>query len=403
MKKSHWRCAILSDGEHVEDLEDLFENAPCGYLSMWPDGRIAKVNATLCTWLDKSPEVIVGKRLRELLNVAGSIFYETHFAPMLRMQGFFHEVALDMVRADGALVPVLANAAERRDPSGNLLFTRLTVFKATERRQYERDLVEARAAEREARRQLENMVSSLQAGMAEQVAMVMEEKRNSELKEQFVAVLGHDLRNPLAAIDAGASKILRDQAWTDSTPVILRLMKNSVSRMSALIDNVLDLARSRLGGGIVLNLDDARPLQPTLELVIAEIQAAHPGKTISTSFEIARTIRLDHDRIAQMFSNLLGNAVTHGAQDKEIRVDCAVDDAGNLALSVVNAGDPIPQEMVPLLFQPFHRGQVRSNAHGLGLGLYIASEIAQAHGGRIDVESEQNEIRFIFRLPAQQS
>nr|WP_281351161.1 PAS domain-containing sensor histidine kinase [Devosia marina] len=400
MKKSYWRCAILSEGKHAEDLEDLFEHAPCGYLSMRPDGRIAKVNTTLCDWLGKSPEAIVGKRLRDLLNVAGSIFYETHFAPMLRMQGFFQEVALDMVRADGGLVPVLANAAERRDGSGDLLFTRLTVFKATERRQYERDLVEARAAEREARRQLEDIVSSLQAGMAEQVAIVMEEKRNSELKEQFVAVLGHDLRNPLAAIDAGASKMLRDQAWTDSTPVILRLMKNSVSRMSALIDNVLDLARSRLGGGIVLNLVD-RPLQPTLELVIAEIQTAHPSRVISTRFEIARPVRLDHDRIAQLLSNLLGNAVTHGAQDKEIRVECTVDSAGNLALSVANAGDPIPQEMIPLLFQPFHRGQVRSNAYGLGLGLYIASEIAHAHGGRIDVESEQSETRFIFHLPAQ--
>lgn len=391
----------MSDGKHVEDLEDLFENAPCGYLSMWPDGRIAKVNATLCDWLGRPREAILGKRLRDLLNVAGSIFYETHFAPMLRMQGFFHEVALDMVRADGSVMPVLANAAERRDTSGELLFTRLTLFKATERRRYERDLVEARAAERDTRRQLEDMVMSLQAGMAEQVAIVMEEKHNSELKEQFVAVLGHDLRNPLAAIDAGLGKILRDQQWTDSTPVILNLMKNSVSRMSALIDNVLDLARSRLGGGILLNRDEARSLQSTLEMVIAEIQAANPDRTISTRFQIARTVRVDHDRIAQLFSNLLANAVTHGAPDKDIAVDCTVDDEGNLSLSVANAGDPIPQEMVPLLFQPFHRGQVRSNAHGLGLGLYIASEIAQAHGGRIDVESDQNEIRFILRLPAQ--
>ena len=391
----------MSDCKPIEDLEDLFENAPCGYLSMWPDGRIAKVNATLCDWLGRPREAILGKRLRDLLNVAGSIFYETHFAPMLRMQGYFHEVALDMVRADGSVMPVLANAAERRDTSGELLFTRLTLFKATERRQYERDLVEARAAERDARRQLEDMVTSLQAGMAEQVAIVMEEKHNSELKEQFVAVLGHDLRNPLAAIDAGLGKILRDQQWTDRTPVILNLMKNSVSRMSALIDNVLDLARSRLGGGIILNRDEARSLQSTLEMVIAEIQAANPERTISTKFQIAGTARVDHDRIAQLFSNLLANAVTHGAPDKDIAVDCTVDDKGNLSLSVANAGDPIPQEMVPLLFQPFHRGQVRSNAHGLGLGLYIASEIAHAHGGRIDVESDQNEIRFILRLPAQ--
>ena len=88
---------------------------------------------------------MLGKRLRELLNVAGAIFYETHFAPLLRMQGFFNEVALDLVTADGAILPVLANAAERRDADGDLLFTRLTIFQAAERRRYERELVDASA------------------------------------------------------------------------------------------------------------------------------------------------------------------------------------------------------------------------------------------------------------------
>lgn len=393
----------MCEVEQTEDLQDLYENAPCGYLSISPDGRIAKVNATLCSWIGKSSADIVGKRLRDLLNIAGSIFYETHFAPLLRMQGFFHEVALDFVKADGEVLPVLANAAERRDSSGNVIFTRVTIFKATERRRYERELVEARAAERDARRRLEEMVSSLQAGMAEQVAILMEEKQNSELKEQFVAVLGHDLRNPLAAIDAGVSKMLREGGWSDDTPLILRLMKNSVSRMSALIDNVLDLARSRLGGGIVLNLEDQRPLQPTLELVLDEIRTANPQRTIAVKFDIAKPVRVDHDRIAQMFSNLLGNAVTHGTSDKDVRVECVLDGEGNLELSVANAGEPIPPDMVPLLFQPFHRGQVRSNAQGLGLGLYIASEIAQAHGGRLDVMSDHSETRFIFRLPTREA
>jgi phosphoserine phosphatase RsbU/P len=391
----------LCEGEQIEDLEDLYENAPCGYLSIWPDGRIAKVNATLCSWVGRSPEDILGKRLRDLLNVAGSIFYETHFAPMLRMQGLFHEVALDFVKSDGEILPVLVNAAECRDASGDVMFTRLTIFRATERRRYERELVEARAAEREARRLLEEMVSSLQAGMAEQVAILMEEKHNSELKEQFVAVLGHDLRNPLAAINAGVNKMARDGAWKEDTPLILRLMKNSVSRMSELIDNLLGLARSRLGGGIALNFEDQRPLQPTLELVVDEIRTVHPQAVITLSYDVPGPVRVDHDRIAQMFSNLLGNAVTHGAMDEEVRVECVLDGEGNLELSVANAGDPIPSEMVPLLFQAFHRGQVRRNAQGLGLGLYIASEIAQAHGGRIDVVSDHRETRFIFRLPAQ--
>ena len=88
-----------------EDLEDLFENAPCGYVSARPDGRIAKVNRTLAAWLGRGPDEIVGRRFQDLLNIAGKVYYETHFAPLLRMQGFFNEVALDLVGAAGGRCP----------------------------------------------------------------------------------------------------------------------------------------------------------------------------------------------------------------------------------------------------------------------------------------------------------
>jgi sigma-B regulation protein RsbU (phosphoserine phosphatase) len=389
----------MSDRGAREDLEDLYENAPCGYLSLRPDGKIVKVNQTLCTWLGKSREEMLGRRLRDLLNIAGSIFYETHFAPLLRMQGFYHEVALDMVRADGSRLAVLANAAERRDNDGNLLFTRVTIFQATERRRFERELVEAQAGERQARQELETLVASLRKGMAEQTSRLLEEREAAELREQFIAVLGHDLRNPLASIDAGANKLMRDGQWTEKTPTILRLMKNSVTRMSGLIDNVLDLARSRLGGGIGLNLDAEKPLQPTIAQVVDEIRTANPDRMIEAEIDIPRAVKVDHHRVAQMFSNLLGNAVAHGSEEGVIRIRGALLEDGVLELSVTNPGDPIPQEMVQHLFKAFHRGQVRSNAEGLGLGLYIASQIAEAHGGKIDVQSNAPETRFTFRMP----
>ena len=99
-------------GPPAESLEDLYENAPCGYLSLRPDGRIVKVNLTFAKWIGFSPAELVGKRLHDLLNIAGRIFYETHFAPLLRMQGFFNEVALDLVTREGSRLPVLVNAAE---------------------------------------------------------------------------------------------------------------------------------------------------------------------------------------------------------------------------------------------------------------------------------------------------
>src|SRR5690242_14331701 len=128
-------CAPLSKSTHIEeDLQGLYENAPCGYLSLRPDGRIAKVNQTLCRWTGYSSEELIGKHLLDLLNIAGRIFYETHFAPLLRMQGFFNEVALDFVKKDGAPFPTLVNATERKAADGNPEFIRLTIFNATDRR-----------------------------------------------------------------------------------------------------------------------------------------------------------------------------------------------------------------------------------------------------------------------------
>jgi phosphoserine phosphatase RsbU/P len=380
----------LSEDDRNEDLEDLYENAPCGYLSLRPDGRIAKVNRTLCAWIGRTPEYVLGKRLRDLINVAGSIFYETHFAPLLRMQGFFDEVALDLVKSDGTVVPVLANAAEKRDNAGNLLFTRLTIIRATERRRYERQLVEAQEAARDAQRRLENINAELSAEH-------MAEKEAAELREQFIAVLGHDLRNPLAGL-AGGTVILSKMHDDPKSARILRLMGESITRMGGLIDNLMDFARGRLGGGIGIHRTIGERVEPTLAQVVNELKAGHPDRQIEMLFDLPHPIDVDHGRIAQMFSNLLGNAISHGAEDTPIVVEATVAD-GHFQLAVVNGGEPISQAAMDRLFQPFYRGDVRPNMKGLGLGLYIASQIAEAHGGRLVVKSDATETRFTFRMP----
>lgn len=366
----------------AEDLEDLYENAPCGYLSLGKDGTIVKVNRTFATWLDRDPAELLGLRLHSLLNVAGKIFYETHFAPLLRMQGFFNEVALDFVRGDGTIIQVLANAAERRDDAGKLLFTRLTIFLATERRRYERELVAAKDRAQAERRQAE--------------ARLFEEHETAELREQFIAVLGHDLRNPLSAIDGGTSILLR-QPQSDRSLQVIGLMKTSLLRMRGLIDNILDFARGRLGGGLVLSRDADRSLAQTIEQVVNEMRAAFPDRLIETNLEVG-SISVDHARIAQMCSNLLGNAVTHGSATMPILVAARVRN-DVLEISIANEGPPIAPETIDRLFLPFTRGDASASIQGLGLGLYISSMIAQAHGGRIDVTSDDRETCFTFRMP----
>jgi sigma-B regulation protein RsbU (phosphoserine phosphatase) len=362
----------------LDEYRDLFENAPCGYLTIGPDGRISKVNATLAAWTGFAPDKLIGRRLHQFLNMAGRIYYETHIAPLLRMQGFFHEFALDFETAAGERLPVIANAAERRDADGGVLFTALVVIKAADRRRYERQLVDSR--------------SELQKGLAS-------ERETAELREQFIAVLGHDLRNPLAAISAGARILQRSGTLRDQKELrVLDMINSTVTRMSDLIDNILDFARGRLGGGIALSRDANQALEPVLEQVVDELRTASPQRVIETSFEMTDRVDCDRTRIGQLASNLIGNALTHGAPDQPVRVGARTS-GGEFEFWVANAGEPISSAAMAKLFEPFFRGDVRSSRQGLGLGLHIAAQIAQAHGGRIDVTSTPDETRFVFTMP----
>lgn len=233
--------------------------------------------------------------------------------------------------------------------------------------------------------------------LASSEAILLHERSKSELREQFIAVLGHDLRNPLASIDAGARLLLRTPL-DEKAIGIVGMMQNSVSRMSGLIGHVLDFARGRLGGGFVLDRHPDAPLGPLLDQVIVECRVSTPDRRIEVQMALDRPIDCDAPRIAQLFSNILGNALTHGEPNTPIRVR-ATTDANAFELSVANAGDAIPAAALERLFQPFSRGAVRPSQQGLGLGLYIASEIARAHGGTLDVVSTPDETQFTFRMP----
>ncbi len=379
-----------ADEPIAEDLEELYEHAPCGYVSIRPDGRIFKANATVAAWLGFAPGEMVGRRLHDLLTVAGRIFYETHFAPLLRLQGVFDEVALDLVGRDGVRLPVLVNAAERRAADGSHLWTRMTLFNATERRRYERELVAARATADVARAELETLHRAAQAHL-------LDERATAALREEFIAVLGHDLRNPLASIDSGMDLLLRTPLDARATAVV-GLVRNSVGRMAGLIENVMDFARGRLGGGLTLERDAEQPLEPVLNQVVAELRASNPDRAIEAAFDMDAPVDCDRRRIGQLASNLLGNALTHGDPAGAVRLAAGTAE-GWFELSVANGGEPIPPAMLPRIFEPFSRGQVRPSRQGLGLGLYICHAVATAHGGTLSVASDAAQTRFTFRMP----
>jgi signal transduction histidine kinase len=233
--------------------------------------------------------------------------------------------------------------------------------------------------------------------LADSQAALLDERETARLREQFIAVLGHDLRNPLGSI-ASSAHVLAKMPLPEPAPKMVGIMQKSVRRMAGLIDDVLDFARGRMGGGLALTLSADESLAPALEQVVAELRMAFPDRAIETDFAPGDCVKCDRARISQLLSNLVANALTYSAPGTPVRASTRfVDD--HFELSVSNQGDPIAPEAMARLFSPYERGAVRPSQQGLGLGLYIASEIARAHGGSLKVASTHAETRFTLRIP----
>ncbi|MFT3837937.1 MAG: response regulator [Myxococcaceae bacterium] len=219
------------------------------------------------------------------------------------------------------------------------------------------------------------------------------------LNELFIGILGHDLRNPLSAMVAGAQLLERDV----TSPKALRNAGRVVSsgmRMSQMIDQLLDLTRARLGGG--LGLARAREtvnLGNLLLQSVEELRPVHPNRTVVVTNEGELSSAGDPGRLLQLFSNLVANALTHGSGDR-VEISARGDER-QIEIAVRNAGT-VPPSLMPTLFDPFRARPERalaSRSMGLGLGLFICRQIAIAHGGTVDVASDDGHTTFTVKLP----
>lgn len=330
-----------------------------------PGGEL-KVETTICH------EIRTGREPVVINHVAEDPVYCHHPTPA--MYGFQSYISVPIILADGSFFGTLCAI----DPRPAMLQSPRTIgmFEL---------FAELIAFHLNAQKQLDESRASL-----------LSERETAELREQFIAVLGHDLRNPVAAIKAGA-EIVRQTPLTDKAARMMSVIQKSVARMSDLIDDVMDFARGRLGSGLTLQQTNA-PLKPVLLQVIAELQAHFPKRSIRLETEFDDPVVCDHARIAQLLSNLLSNALTYGAPDEPVYVR-AISVGNSFELSVANAGAEIPAAAMERLFLPFSRGAVRPSQQGLGLGLFIASEVARAHGGTLEAVSSPEETRFAFTMP----
>ncbi len=235
----------------------------------------------------------------------------------------------------------------------------------------------------------------------QQLAHELREKTETlRLNEMLTAVLSHDLRSPLNAVLTSAVLIQRRSSEQPVKDTAARIL-SSGKRMSRMIEDMLDMARARLAGGIPLKRE-AADLGALVDRVVGEIQAAYPDRRIDVQKAGELNGNWDGERLAQVVSNLLGNALQHGDEgeggDHAVNVNLEGTGPQAVEISVANSGT-IPADLLPQLFDPFRGAQRQTGrAEGLGLGLYIVHQIVQAHGGTVEVISGAGDNRTEFRV-----
>ena len=349
-----------------ERAEDLYEHAPCGYLSTLPGGGIARVNETLLDWTGHTREALLGgERFQTLLTIGSQIYYETHYAPLLQMQGFVNAIALEMVCADGRILPVLINARQKRDAAGAPQFNRITVFDATDRRRYERELLVARRK-------------------AEQVARD---------KADLINMLSHDIRNPLNAL-MGVVQLLERGGLPEPQRRFVGILKSSSEHMLNLLNKVLELSKAESSSFTLA--ETAFSLRQVAADVIAtfDTPAREKGLQLRSAIDERVPPEVVGDPVAlrQILANLVGNAVKFtaaGSVSVSVATRHAATDSVTLDIAVADTGIGVPPDVADAIFNEFTQASYETALRfgGSGLGLTITRRLLGLYGSSVRVEN----------------
>jgi len=361
-----------------ESAEDLYEHAPCGYLSTLPDGTIARVNQTLLDWTGHTRDHLLGgAKFQSLLTIGSKIYYETHYAPLLRMQGFANEIALEIVRRDGRVLPVLVNSTQKRHADGTPLFNRITLFDSSDRRRYERELLLARRK-------------------AEQVA---------KDKADLLAMLSHDIRNPLNAL-MGVVQLLDRGDLTDAQRRFVRLLKSSSENMLNLLNHVLELSKAESSSFALVETPFS--LREIGNDVVSTFEATARAKNVQLRAEfdegVPATMIGDPVAMRQILTNLVANALKfteRGLVEVRVHTRQIATDAVTLEIAVADTGIGIAPDMVDRIFAEFTQASYETAMRfgGTGLGLAITRKLLALYGSSVHVESVPGEgSTFSFQL-----
>ena len=406
----------------------LIDSAPCGFVSFTDDGRLTMVNATLLERLGYPREELIGRHVETIFTVAGRLFFQTHFFPLVRMQGRAQEVFLMLRTRGGEEVGALCNAV--RHPRDGVSHTDCVLLEVRERRKYEDALLQAKRTAEYANQQLEQQAlelelqhQQLQEQSAElQVQQDALQELNDELvvrtaelerqreeatnaraaadaanraKSEFLAVMSHELRTPLNAI-GGYTQLLETGVYgpvSEQQAGALARIARSQRHLLGLINDVLNMARIETGRvdyqvrevalrGVISELGD---------MIVPQMQSKRLAYDVTLPDE-QLMVMTDREKLIQVVLNLLSNAVKFTAEGGTITLRAGpMDGAPAMVLiEVCDTGRGIPADKLEAVFEPFVqvRGDSTGNTDGTGLGLAISRNLARGMGGDLGATSE---------------
>lgn len=360
----------------------LFEHAACGLLVTDKNGTVLRANATFRSWVGCSAEDVVGKRtFPSFLTMGGKVFHQTHWQPLLHMQGSVTEVKADLIHSDGHSVPMMINAVQH--PHGTEVFTTMALVIVTDRQKYERELLAARRNAEQALAERKHAEEKLRQSNAQL-------SRADQRKDEFLATLAHELRNPLAPI-GNVVEILRAKDYDDSE---LRwaqeVLDRQLRQITHLVDDLLEISRITQG-----KLELRREHLDLAKVMLAAVESVGPLIRRQSHELIVNlpvdTILLDADptRLTQMLLNLLNNAAKYTPAGGKIWLS-AERSFNEAVITVRDSGIGIAPEHLDAVFEMFSQlaPALERSQGGLGVGLALVRGLAALHAGTVSAHSE---------------
>ncbi|WP_224364583.1 PAS domain-containing hybrid sensor histidine kinase/response regulator [Hyalangium versicolor] len=352
-----------------ESAEELYEHAPCGHLSTLPNGTIVRVNQTFLDWTGYSrEELLAGMRFQDLLNIGGKMFHETHYAPLLRMQGFVREINFELVGKQGGALPALINTVQKKDAAGKPVLHRTTVFGFAERKSYERELLLARK----------------KAEQAEQLA---------RSRTELLSTISHEIRTPMNAI-LGLSGLLQHTPLSSEQARYVALLQASSENLLGLLNHILDFSKIEAGK---VTLEERRfHLRQLVNGILYGLRVKAEEKDLAIHVELDERVPAwlmgDPVKISQVLTNLLANAIKfteQGSVTLSVQLQDTFAERVSVSFRVTDTGIGIPEERQSQIFEEFTQASydIHLKYGGSGLGLAICQRLLALYGCKLGMES----------------